>query len=265
MGSIKLFDSLFGAESFPRNVRRGRRAEGASRPRTTGACRSSRSAGRSRIPAISTALVGCRTVAEVEDNAGAVGWSISDEDLAEIDAIFEPARRRDRPGLLDRGRLTGRGASPWATSSPARSRSSPAAPAASAAAIVERFVAEGARGRHRRRRRRAGRSAGRRARRRGRVPADRRRRRRRRSRRSSTSRSRASAGSTSCATTPAIAGRDPPLPRRRPAPTSTRVMARQPLRRDARQPARGAPHGRARRRLDHQHHVDRRDQRRRAG
>jgi aryl-alcohol dehydrogenase-like predicted oxidoreductase len=39
-------------------------------------------------PAVSTALVGCRTVAEVEDNAGAVGWSISDADLAEVDEIF---------------------------------------------------------------------------------------------------------------------------------------------------------------------------------
>ena len=37
---------------------------------------------------MSTALVGCRTVAEVEDNVGAIGWSISDADLAEIDAIF---------------------------------------------------------------------------------------------------------------------------------------------------------------------------------
>jgi len=40
-------------------------------------------------PAVSTALVGCRTVAEVDDNAGAVGWSISDADLAAIDAIFD--------------------------------------------------------------------------------------------------------------------------------------------------------------------------------
>jgi len=38
---------------------------------------------------VSTALVGCRTVAEVDDNAGAVGWSISDADLAAIDAIFD--------------------------------------------------------------------------------------------------------------------------------------------------------------------------------
>ena len=38
--------------------------------------------------AVSTALVGCRTVAEVEDNSGADGWSISDDDLKAIDAIF---------------------------------------------------------------------------------------------------------------------------------------------------------------------------------
>lgn len=39
-------------------------------------------------PVVSTALVGCRTVAELEDNVGAPGWSIAEADLAEIDAIF---------------------------------------------------------------------------------------------------------------------------------------------------------------------------------
>jgi aryl-alcohol dehydrogenase-like predicted oxidoreductase len=39
-------------------------------------------------PVISTALVGCRNPREVEDNAGALGWSISDADMKEIDAIF---------------------------------------------------------------------------------------------------------------------------------------------------------------------------------
>lgn len=39
-------------------------------------------------PVISTALVGCRNPREVDDNAGAVGWSISDADMKEIDAIF---------------------------------------------------------------------------------------------------------------------------------------------------------------------------------
>jgi aryl-alcohol dehydrogenase-like predicted oxidoreductase len=37
---------------------------------------------------VSTALVGCRNVAEVNDNVGALGWSISDADMKEIDAIF---------------------------------------------------------------------------------------------------------------------------------------------------------------------------------
>jgi aryl-alcohol dehydrogenase-like predicted oxidoreductase len=39
-------------------------------------------------PAVSTALVGCRTVTEVEDNVGAIGWAIGDDDLAEIDSVF---------------------------------------------------------------------------------------------------------------------------------------------------------------------------------
>jgi aryl-alcohol dehydrogenase-like predicted oxidoreductase len=39
-------------------------------------------------PVISTALVGCRNPHEVEDNIGALGWSISDADMKEIDAIF---------------------------------------------------------------------------------------------------------------------------------------------------------------------------------
>jgi aryl-alcohol dehydrogenase-like predicted oxidoreductase len=37
---------------------------------------------------ISTALVGCRNPREVDDNAGALGWSISEKDMKEIDAIF---------------------------------------------------------------------------------------------------------------------------------------------------------------------------------
>jgi aryl-alcohol dehydrogenase-like predicted oxidoreductase len=39
-------------------------------------------------PAISTALVGCRNPGEVDDNAGAVGWSISEADMKEVDAIL---------------------------------------------------------------------------------------------------------------------------------------------------------------------------------
>jgi aryl-alcohol dehydrogenase-like predicted oxidoreductase len=87
MGSIKMFESLFGEESFPRNVRAVEELKDI-------AARYGRSLPQLALrwavshPAVSTALVGCRTVAEVEDNAGAIGWSISDEDLAEIDEIF---------------------------------------------------------------------------------------------------------------------------------------------------------------------------------
>jgi aryl-alcohol dehydrogenase-like predicted oxidoreductase len=87
MGSIKMFESLFGPEAFPRNVRAVDELKsiaaryGKTLPQVALRWAISH-------PAVSTALVGCRTVAEVEDNVGAVGWSISDEDLAEIDAVF---------------------------------------------------------------------------------------------------------------------------------------------------------------------------------
>ena len=86
--SIKMFEALFGAETFPNNVRAVDELKGI-------AARYDKSLPQLALrwaishPAVSTALVGCRTVAEVEDNVGAVGWSISDADLAEIDAIFE--------------------------------------------------------------------------------------------------------------------------------------------------------------------------------
>lgn len=88
MGSIKMFASLFGEESFGRNVAAVDEMKGIAE-------RYGRSLPQLALawavahPAVSTSLVGCRNVAEVEDNAGAVGWSIAPDDLAEIDAIFE--------------------------------------------------------------------------------------------------------------------------------------------------------------------------------
>jgi aryl-alcohol dehydrogenase-like predicted oxidoreductase len=88
MGSIKLFDTLFGPESFPRNVRAVEELQEIAK-------RYDRSLPQLALrwslshPAVSTALVGCRSVAEVEDNAGAIGWTIADEDLATIDGIFD--------------------------------------------------------------------------------------------------------------------------------------------------------------------------------
>ena len=87
MGSIKLFDTLFGPEFFPRNLRVVDELKGL-------AARSGRSLPQLALrwglsnPVVSTALVGCRTVAEVEDNVGALGWSIAEADVREIDAIF---------------------------------------------------------------------------------------------------------------------------------------------------------------------------------
>lgn len=88
MGSIKLFDTLFGAESFPRNVRAVDELKGIAE-------RYGKSLPQVALrwaishPAVSTALVGCRNIAEVEDNVGAIGWSNSDADVAEMDAIFD--------------------------------------------------------------------------------------------------------------------------------------------------------------------------------
>ena len=105
MGAIKMFAALFGPEKFKDNVRAVEELKGI-------AARYDKSLPQLALrwaishPAVSTALVGCRTVAEVEDNAGAIGWSISDADLARDRRDLRPARHRHRSGLLDRRRLT---------------------------------------------------------------------------------------------------------------------------------------------------------------
>jgi len=87
MGAIKMFAALFGPEKFRDNVRAVEELRpiaekyGKSLPQLALRWATAH-------PAVSTSLVGCRTVAEVEDNAGAVGWTISDADLAAIDAAF---------------------------------------------------------------------------------------------------------------------------------------------------------------------------------
>lgn len=87
MGSIKLFDKLFGRESFPRNLRVVGELKDI-------AARHGRSLPQLALrwatanPVVSTALVGCRTVAEVEDNVRALDWSLADDDIRAIDAVF---------------------------------------------------------------------------------------------------------------------------------------------------------------------------------
>lgn len=87
MGTIRMFAALFGPEKFTDNVRAVEELKGV-------AARHGKSLPQLALrwatshPALSTALAGCRNVTEVEDNAGAVGWEIGADDLAEIDAIF---------------------------------------------------------------------------------------------------------------------------------------------------------------------------------
>jgi aryl-alcohol dehydrogenase-like predicted oxidoreductase len=87
MGGINLFQTLFGPEYFPRNLRVVEELKviaaryGKSLPQFALRWTTSN-------PVISTALVGCRHVAEVDDNVGALGWTITEADMKEIDSIF---------------------------------------------------------------------------------------------------------------------------------------------------------------------------------
>jgi aryl-alcohol dehydrogenase-like predicted oxidoreductase len=87
MGGINLFQHLFGPEYFPKNIRVVEELKGMAQ-------RYGKSLPQFALrwtlsnPVVSTALVGCRNMAEIDDNVGALGWSISDADMKEIDAIF---------------------------------------------------------------------------------------------------------------------------------------------------------------------------------
>jgi aryl-alcohol dehydrogenase-like predicted oxidoreductase len=87
VGSLNLFRTLFGPDEFPRNLR-------AVDELKTLAAKYRKTLPQFALhwttsnPVVSTALVGFRHPAEVEENLGALGWTISAEDLAAIDAIF---------------------------------------------------------------------------------------------------------------------------------------------------------------------------------
>lgn len=87
MGGINLFQTLFGPEYFPRNLRVVEELK-------VMAARYHKSLPQFALrwttsnSVISTALVGCRNVAEVDDNVGALGWTIAEADMKEIDALF---------------------------------------------------------------------------------------------------------------------------------------------------------------------------------
>jgi myo-inositol catabolism protein IolS len=87
LGNINLFQHLFGPEAFVKNIHAVEELKGIAK-------RYGKSLPQLALrwttsnPVISTALVGCRNENEVNDNVGALGWTISDADMKEIDAIF---------------------------------------------------------------------------------------------------------------------------------------------------------------------------------
>jgi aryl-alcohol dehydrogenase-like predicted oxidoreductase len=87
LGGLNLFRTLFGPEHFPRNLAAVEELKplaakyGKSLPQL--ALRWTLS-----NPVVGTALVGFRMPAEVTENLGALGWKISNADIAEVDAIL---------------------------------------------------------------------------------------------------------------------------------------------------------------------------------
>jgi aryl-alcohol dehydrogenase-like predicted oxidoreductase len=85
--NINLFQHLFGPDHFLKNLR-------AVEDLKAMAIRYGKSLPQFALrwtlsnPVVSSALVGCRSPKEVDDNVGALGWSISDKDMKEIEAIF---------------------------------------------------------------------------------------------------------------------------------------------------------------------------------
>ncbi len=87
LGNINLFQHLFGPDHFLKNLRAIEELKAMAR-------RYGKSMAQFALrwttsnPVVSTALVGCRNPREIEENLGALGWTISNADLQEIDAIF---------------------------------------------------------------------------------------------------------------------------------------------------------------------------------
>jgi len=87
LGNINLFQHLFGPDHFLKNLRAVEDLKGVAQRYKKTLPQLALNWTLSN-PVISTALVGCRNPGEVDDNAGSLGWKISDADMKEIDAIF---------------------------------------------------------------------------------------------------------------------------------------------------------------------------------
>ena len=87
LGGLNLFRTMFGPDHFPRNLRAVEELKPI-------AARYNKTLPQFALrwtlsnPAVHTGLVGFRRSAEVEENLGALGWSISPADMAAVDAIF---------------------------------------------------------------------------------------------------------------------------------------------------------------------------------
>jgi aryl-alcohol dehydrogenase-like predicted oxidoreductase len=87
MGSLNLFRTLFGPDHFPRNlaavqeIKAMARRHGKTLPQLALRWTTAN-------PAVSTGLVGFRRREEVEENLGAMGWSLSAAEMEEIDIIL---------------------------------------------------------------------------------------------------------------------------------------------------------------------------------
>jgi aryl-alcohol dehydrogenase-like predicted oxidoreductase len=87
LSNINLFQHLFGPDHFLKNLRAVEELKGVAQRYNKTLPQLALNWTLSN-PVISTALVGCRNPGEVDDNAGSLGWKISDADMKEIDAIF---------------------------------------------------------------------------------------------------------------------------------------------------------------------------------
>jgi aryl-alcohol dehydrogenase-like predicted oxidoreductase len=87
LGNLNLFRTLFGPEHFPRNL-------DAVEDLKRLAAKYDKTLPQFALgwtlanPVVSTALVGFREPAEVTENLGALGWTISAADMTEIDTIL---------------------------------------------------------------------------------------------------------------------------------------------------------------------------------
>jgi aryl-alcohol dehydrogenase-like predicted oxidoreductase len=87
LGSLNLFRTLFGPQHFPRNLAAVEELKGLANKygKTLPQFALRWVLGN---PVVGTALVGFRNTAEVTENLAALGWEISNADMAEIDAIL---------------------------------------------------------------------------------------------------------------------------------------------------------------------------------